>query len=260
MRVGFITAHGPGMGHLRRCDALRNALEKRGHEIQGFRFDDTDCVVVDDPSVNIGDVYWSMPGYIEKQPLVVLIDDYGEHECKDNIVIRPYTDPELAWVDEVWRRRRKYDDGFRAKVAYCQMGMSPEGKALAEQISEALEIACGPQWGYTAYDCCVGAPGHSSWERCTIGQPTLQIIFSESQVNVANAIEEAGAGVTVWNCLEEGPVDESALKTRIEGILSADALSAMSDNARHLCDGKGAERTVKLMEEWCKPRTKEEWV
>jgi len=34
----------------------------------------------------------------------------------------------------------------------------------------------------------------------------------------------------------------------------------MSDNARQLCDGKGAERTVKLMEEWCKPRTKEEWV
>jgi hypothetical protein len=53
----------------------------------------------------------------------------------------------------------------------------------------------------------------------------------------------------VWNVLEEGWIGYDELELRIKSIIESDVFAAMGENARKLCDGKGVERTIKLMEE-----------
>jgi spore coat polysaccharide biosynthesis predicted glycosyltransferase SpsG len=120
--------------------------------------------------------------------------------------------------------------------------MSPYGKWLEENMAPFKLLMLNE-------NVALGAPGHSSWERCAMGIPTLQITWTESQRLVGKACVEAGAAIDVWNVLEEGPIDYDELKLRIESIVSSDVFDAMADNARKLCDGNGVERTIKLMEE-----------
>ena len=126
------------------------------------------------------------------------------------------------------------------------LGMSKQGKEIERQIASHTTTRMAVCGGYT-----LGAPGHSSWERCVAGIPTLQIVFSESQRAVGKAIEQANAGITVWNVLDEGPIDMVALERRIKACLDPTLLRSMGEHARRLCDGKGVERTIKLLEEGC---------
>ena len=45
----------------------------------------------------------------------------------------------------------------------------------------------------TAADIAIGASGTSSWERCVLGLPTIQIIQVENQQDIAFALARVGA-------------------------------------------------------------------
>jgi len=250
MRVGMIVAQGPGNGHRARCDALRKGLLGAGHEVVGAFDAELDWLVVDDAEYENG-VHCDV--FNADNVMAVYDNGCGCEFCKPtaDIIIKPHEQPRLAWVADRWQGAYYYRqrEQPRLRLAYCQMGMSSEGLRMQRDIAKAFAgVDDGPQLMEVAYDVCIGAPGHSSWERCAMGMPTLQIIFCESHKLVGEAIDKADAGITVWNTLDEGPIDLDELEQRCNAVLKDIDLEQMGRNARNLCDGKGVERTIKLME------------
>jgi glutamate-1-semialdehyde 2,1-aminomutase/spore coat polysaccharide biosynthesis protein SpsF len=95
-----------------------------------------------------------------------------------------------------------------------------------------------------ACDLAIGAPGFGTWERATVGLPTLMVLIAENQRPNAAGIEQAGAG-KICGVIGESSNDE--IKRRLVQELRAlqsdpAALAAMADRASTLCDGRGAMR------------------
>ena len=90
-------------------------------------------------------------------------------------------------------------------------------------------------------DVAIGAGGSTSWERCTLGLPTLLFVNAENQLLIAQNLEEAGA-VTV--------IDKNILhykdmtNTLIELDVNHDKYRFVSRAASKICDGLGVGRVV----------------
>lgn len=234
MRVGFICAFGPGMGHVKRCLALRDELERRGHDIACGHGMDIDWLVVDSPNWS----NWHLNTLPVGINVLVVQDaarnqvDHGSTSCgKNDIVIRPYLQPHLAWVGEC-----EPNDSI-------QMGMSPRGLRLRDAIFD-MQLPSE----FTLSRWVIGSPGHSSWERCAYGVPTMHVIFTEGHRIIADVVEKAGAGVRLWDCMTEGEPTERELVRRIYDVMDKHDSKAMGKAAHALCDGYGCSRTVDMME------------
>ena len=92
-------------------------------------------------------------------------------------------------------------------------------------------------------DITIGAPGSTSWERCCLGLPTVLLVLAQNQIKISqNLVDQKLAIVTNLISLRED----------LEGLLSSDAgrseLDLFSKTSSTVCDGKGVERLVKVME------------
>lgn len=96
-----------------------------------------------------------------------------------------------------------------------------------------------------ASDLAVGAAGSSAWERCALGVPTLLVATADNQRGVARALDQAGAA----RFLGDVESMDSALPAALAD-LGSDALSGMSQMARVICDGRGAERVASVLRNW----------
>lgn len=98
----------------------------------------------------------------------------------------------------------------------------------------------------TDADLAIGAAGSTSWERCSLGIPSLLLVLTGNQVPGAQALALAGAAMVVgdhakteWReCLGEA----------LSGLHEAGALAALSARAAGICDGKGAARVRTVIE------------
>jgi UDP-2,4-diacetamido-2,4,6-trideoxy-beta-L-altropyranose hydrolase len=89
-------------------------------------------------------------------------------------------------------------------------------------------------------DLAIGAAGGTSWERCCLGLPTLQVVIAENQRRIASALRDAGAARSL-----ERPHIPTALTEAIAFLASHPTeLRAMSDAAALVSDGRGAERVA----------------
>ncbi len=89
-------------------------------------------------------------------------------------------------------------------------------------------------------DIAVGAGGSSSWERCTLGLPTLLLVLADNQTPAAVALAEAGAVVALDIAEFEDRFDAAAAR-----IIAEDALRRrLSAAAARICDGHGAGRVA----------------
>jgi UDP-2,4-diacetamido-2,4,6-trideoxy-beta-L-altropyranose hydrolase len=92
-------------------------------------------------------------------------------------------------------------------------------------------------------DLCIGAAGSTSWERCCLGLPALQLVLAANQKEINAALALAESVLTVH--LEE-------LKTELPSVFSQltrpAVLSGLSKNAAVICDGLGAGKTVQWLE------------
>ncbi len=91
-----------------------------------------------------------------------------------------------------------------------------------------------------AADLAIGAAGTSTWERCSLGLPSLLVVIADNQRLTAESVTAAGAAR-----LLAGP--KSGVPAQVAEALralSADgsALHEMSARAAELCDGRGADR------------------
>ena len=89
-------------------------------------------------------------------------------------------------------------------------------------------------------DLAIGGAGSTSWERCCLGLPTLQIVLAENQRPIAQALCHAGAAHLL---------DCSALTANLGAVmdkLKQDPMNLlrMSSAASELVDGLGAQRVA----------------
>lgn len=133
--------------------------------------------------------------------------------------------PTLRFVDVVLGPTSRNVLGVQKKLSSLDISsrLSVGVTNMAELMAEA--------------DLCIGAPGSSSWERCCLGLPTVQLILAENQRQIGYQLNDAEAAILVNSAGEF----EQAFMTAI------DKLQLISQNAAKLVDGKGAARVREML-------------
>lgn len=96
-------------------------------------------------------------------------------------------------------------------------------------------------------DLAIGAAGTTSWERCCLGLPSLMLSVAENQLDVARALEAAGAAVNLGALWEDGWRDR--LIAGLRSLSQPGGLRQMSATCLALIDGTGTERVVRALTE-----------
>jgi UDP-2,4-diacetamido-2,4,6-trideoxy-beta-L-altropyranose hydrolase len=88
----------------------------------------------------------------------------------------------------------------------------------------------------------IGAAGSSTWERCTLGLPTLMVVLAENQRAAAATLTEREAALAV----DAGDPDFDAAFDRSLRRLTTDAAlrRRLAAASAELCDGQGAPRVA----------------
>lgn len=88
-------------------------------------------------------------------------------------------------------------------------------------------------------DLVIGASGSSTWERCCLGVPAIQIVTAENQMAVSEYLRGEGACVIVS--------DFSEIPSSLDFVRKN--IYQMSANAAKICDGLGASAVAELLSE-----------
>ena len=97
-------------------------------------------------------------------------------------------------------------------------------------------------------DIAVTAGGSTSWEKCTLGLPSVVAVMAENQSPIAAALHASGAQVTIAPETYAGARPYSDVLDK----LTVDDLKSMSHRASCICDGMGADRVSALLLEECR--------
>ena len=90
-------------------------------------------------------------------------------------------------------------------------------------------------------DLAIGAAGSTSWERCCLGLPTIQVILAENQKAAAAVLEKKQVAVT----LQLGEQLNKSLSEHINRMISSRSIMlAMAKRAAEITDGSGCERVL----------------
>jgi UDP-2,4-diacetamido-2,4,6-trideoxy-beta-L-altropyranose hydrolase len=91
-------------------------------------------------------------------------------------------------------------------------------------------------------DAAIGAAGSSTWERCTLGLPTLMLVLAENQRAAAETLAEREAALVV----DAGAPDFEPLFDRALMRITTDAAlrRQLATASAELCDGLGAPRVA----------------
>ncbi|MFI4965127.1 MAG: UDP-2,4-diacetamido-2,4,6-trideoxy-beta-L-altropyranose hydrolase [Caulobacterales bacterium] len=91
-------------------------------------------------------------------------------------------------------------------------------------------------------DVAIGAGGSSTWERCTLGLPTLMLVLAENQRPAARTLAEREAALVV----DAAAANFEALFDRTLVRLTTDAAlrRGLAAASAELCDGQGAPRVA----------------
>jgi UDP-2,4-diacetamido-2,4,6-trideoxy-beta-L-altropyranose hydrolase len=121
---------------------------------------------------------------------------------------------------------------FSALTAWAQ---GREGVRILRNVTDMAELMF-------AADVSIGAPSSASWERCCVGLPTLMIGLAENQRRVAAELVARGAAELIgWY----DTVSETDIRTAVRTIRhDPGRLAAMSQAAREITDGQGANRVA----------------
>ena len=93
-------------------------------------------------------------------------------------------------------------------------------------------------------DVAVGAPGSSTWERCTLGLPSLLVVLAPNQRPAAETLAERNAALVVdADAADFGPAFDRALMRLITDAAMRRELAARS---AEICDGQGAPRVADI--------------
>jgi UDP-2,4-diacetamido-2,4,6-trideoxy-beta-L-altropyranose hydrolase len=88
----------------------------------------------------------------------------------------------------------------------------------------------------------IGAAGSSTWERCTLGLPTLMVVLADNQRAAAQALAEREAALTVD--AEAGDFDAAFDRALRRLTTDEDLRRGLATASAELCDGQGAPRVA----------------
>jgi UDP-2,4-diacetamido-2,4,6-trideoxy-beta-L-altropyranose hydrolase len=91
-------------------------------------------------------------------------------------------------------------------------------------------------------DIAVGAAGSSTWERCTLGLPTLMVILAENQRAAAETLAQRGAALVADLVAPDFEAQFDRALTRL--LIDADLRRRLAATSAEVCDGQGAQRTA----------------
>lgn len=96
-------------------------------------------------------------------------------------------------------------------------------------------------------DIAIGAAGTTSWERCSLGLPSVLVVTADNQRRIAAALHAAGAAFV---CGEWEAPDADCLIAALRRLFVDPAVrSEMSACAARICDGRGAQRVADYLVE-----------
>lgn len=84
-------------------------------------------------------------------------------------------------------------------------------------------------------DLAIGAAGGTSWERCCLGLPTIQVVLAQNQEGIAQALSHAGTAFM----LQDKSIEQT-LPDLISTVACAEKLYTVSLAASSVTEGKGA--------------------
>lgn len=95
-------------------------------------------------------------------------------------------------------------------------------------------------------DISIGAPGSATWERCTLGLPTVLVTLADNQVETARHLADVGAALDLgW----QSAVTTAELEDALTALAADPArLMAMSEAAARITDGQGTVRVADEVE------------
>jgi UDP-2,4-diacetamido-2,4,6-trideoxy-beta-L-altropyranose hydrolase len=100
-------------------------------------------------------------------------------------------------------------------------------------------------------DLAVGAAGSTTWERCTLGLPTIVVILADNQDEAASSLDAAHAAISL------GRIEASNFATRLAEAMiraaNAQTLARLSASAAAVADGAGTERVLSALLGWSRP-------
>lgn len=84
-------------------------------------------------------------------------------------------------------------------------------------------------------DLAIGAAGSTSWERCCLGLPTIQLVLADNQKDAAAALADLNAVITVAS------IETLSSSIRAAVQISATHLRSMTRCSSELCNGLGTQ-------------------
>lgn len=99
-------------------------------------------------------------------------------------------------------------------------------------------------------DLAIGAVGGSAWERCCLGLPSLVVICANNQRDAATALAKQGIVTLLGDAGSMSPAELSVAVTNAVAriLIDKSERDRLSNAARRLCDGRGAERVADVVE------------
>ena len=93
-----------------------------------------------------------------------------------------------------------------------------------------------------AADLAIGAGGATTWERCSLGLPSIIVEIADNQAGVAQTLSAAGAA------LDPGSVLAPDFVRKLLAVLAAATIPArlgmMTEKAASICDGGGCNKVA----------------
>ena len=96
-------------------------------------------------------------------------------------------------------------------------------------------------------DLAIGAGGTTTWERCCLGLPTLMLQLADNQIPTIEALTKAGAIIPIGHVSDLTPEKMAAYFET--AAASPGILNNLSRVSFGICDGKGLERVMTVLEE-----------
>ncbi|MGA9040143.1 MAG: UDP-2,4-diacetamido-2,4,6-trideoxy-beta-L-altropyranose hydrolase [Terriglobales bacterium] len=94
-------------------------------------------------------------------------------------------------------------------------------------------------------DVAISAAGSTCWEMCLLGLPALLIDLAENQRPVAEELNRLGAAIHLGSTKD---ITSSKIAGKLQALIfSRELRTTMSERARELVDGEGAQRVVSAM-------------
>lgn len=90
-------------------------------------------------------------------------------------------------------------------------------------------------------DFAFGAAGTTTWERCSLGLPSLLFVLAENQRELARAVHERGAAV------ESSAVTSAEIVEHFSRASARQQLIGMTNAAQQITDGNGARRVLQQL-------------